>query len=548
MQLLIRDERNGEERQCPLAGLPLTLGRTGDCDLVLSDPTREVSKFHARLVQEGGRVCVVDLGSRNRTYLNGRPIAANKPAPLVAGDCLHIGPYALKLIDNEGRTAGEERGGRDDTSVSGPARTGGDALFQFMKHVHEAFLQRTRKTRRRDQPTAKEDLHAEVRATLSEVLSDTELPAPAGWSDEALLRELVDYILGLGPLEKLLADDSVTEVMVNQPDEVYVERAGKIELTQLRFFDHQHISNTIQRIVQPLNRRIDESVPYADARLEDGSRVHAIIPPLAVAGPVITIRKFARHKLGIEDLIRFRSLSPNMARFLELMVRQRASMIISGGTGSGKTTLLNVLSNFIPDEERIITVEDSAELQLNKQHVIALEARPANIEGKGAVTIRDLVRQTLRMRPDRIVVGECRGGEALDMLQAMNTGHDGSLTTLHANSPRDTLSRLENLVLMAEMDLPSRAIREQIAAGIRFIVQTLRLADGSRRITSITEVTGLEENSVFTTQDIFVFRQVGFDDAGRVVGDYRPTGNIPRFVEGLRERGVRVGMEVFGDL
>ncbi|HDQ99978.1 MAG TPA: FHA domain-containing protein [candidate division WOR-3 bacterium] len=548
MRLIVRDERNGAERVFALDELPmpLTLGRAEDCGLPLPDPSRGISKLQARLELEGDRVCVVDLGKTNRTYLNDQPLPAHRAEPLEPGDCVRIGFYLLEFRDET--VAVRERDREEDTSFDGPVWIGGDELFRFMKHVHEVFLERMSKKKRRDEHQDDEDLRAEVRATLGEVMNDTSLPAPGGWSEAALLRELEDYIVGLGPLEKLLADDSVTEVMVNRPDEVYIERAGKLELTPLRFFDHQHIINTIQRIVQPLNRRIDESVPYVDARLKDGSRVHAIIPPLAVKGATITIRKFSKHKFGIEDLVRFGSLDRKMAQFLEWMVLHRASMIISGGTGSGKTTMLNVLSNFIPDGERIITVEDSAELQLNKQHVIALEARPPNIEGKGAITIRDLVRQTLRMRPDRIIVGECRGGEAIDMLQAMNTGHDGSLTTLHANSARDTLSRLETMVMMAEMDLPSRAIREQIAAGIQFVVQTARLADGSRKVTTITEITGLEENAVFTTQDIFVFKQAGFGDDGRVLGEYRATGNVPRFIEGLRERGVRFDMEVFGDV
>jgi pilus assembly protein CpaF len=377
------------------------------------------------------------------------------------------------------------------------------------------------------------------------ILAEPDMAMPAGWTQEAMVGELLDYFLGLGPLEEFLADDTITEIMVNGKDHVYIERAGKLARTDKRFFDDGHVQTVIQRIIQPLGRRIDESVPYVDARLKDGSRVHAIIPPLALDGSTLTIRKFAKKKLTVADLIEFGAMSRQMAEFLETMVKNRANILVSGGTGSGKTTLLNVLSNFIPDGERIVTVEDSAELRLNTEHVIRLEARPANIEGKGDVPIRELVRQTLRMRPDRIVVGECRGGEALDMLQAMNTGHDGSLTTIHANNPRDTLNRLETLVLMAGMDLPSRAIREQVAAAINFIVQTARLGDGSRKVTHVTEITGMEANSTFTTQDIFLFKQEGFGAGGRVAGRFVPTGNIPKFTERLRDRGVRVDMEVF---
>jgi pilus assembly protein CpaF len=318
-----------------------------------------------------------------------------------------------------------------------------------------------------------------------------------------------------------------------------------VELTGERFLDEGQIFAVIQRIVQPLGRRIDESMPYVDARLPDGSRVNAIIPPLVLDGPKLTIRKFSKNKLTTDDLFDLGSLSREMATFLELVVKYRANVVISGGSGSGKTTLLNVLSNFIPDDQRIVTVEDAAELSINKQHVIALESRAANVEGSGGVSIRELVRNTLRMRPDRIVVGECRGGEALDMLQAMNTGHDGSLTTIHANSPRDALSRLETLVLMAGVDLPSRAIREQIASAIDFVVQTSRMPDGSRKITHITEVSGLEEHAVFTSEDIFVFQQHGVNRAGRVGGRFAPTGTIPRFVERLRARGIAIPMEVF---
>jgi pilus assembly protein CpaF len=390
-----------------------------------------------------------------------------------------------------------------------------------------------------------EETHAKVKETLAELLGDEDTAMPVGWSREALLQELLNDFVGLGPLAEFIDDDAVTEIMVNGAERIYIERGGKLTLTGKRFLDDNHVQLIIQRIIQPRGRRIDESVPYVDSSLKDGSRVHAIIPPLAIKGSTLTIRKFSKKKLAVDDLVGYGSLSPQMAEFLETMVKYRANILVSGGTGSGKTTLLNVLSNFIPDGERIITVEDTAELRLNKQHVVCLEARPPNPEGKGEVTIRDLVRNTLRMRPDRIVVGECRGGEALDMLQAMNTGHDGSLTTIHANTPRDTLARLETLVLMARMDLPSKAIREQIQSAINFVVQTSRLADGSRKVTYITEITGLEANAMFTTQDIFTYRQTGFGEDGKVTGKFVPTGNVPRFVEDLRARGIAVNMEAF---
>jgi pilus assembly protein CpaF len=359
-----------------------------------------------------------------------------------------------------------------------------------------------------------------------------------------VLKEVLDEALGLGPLEDLLADPLVTEIMVNRFDQIYVERAGKIEHTPVKFLANDQLRGVIERIVAPLGRRIDEKVPMVDARLRDGSRVNAIIPPLALKGPALTIRKFAKRKLLVADLIGFGSLTDQMATFLGAAVEARMNVVISGGTGSGKTTLLNVLASFIPTDERIITIEDAAELQLPQDHVISLESRPANIEGEGAITIRDLVRNALRMRPDRIVVGECRAGEALDMLQAMNTGHDGSLTTLHANTPRDALARLETLALMAGLDLPSRAIRDQIGSAINIIVQQSRLQDGSRRITHITELTG-QEGDVFTTADIFVFRQTGIAPDGKIYGQFVPTGYVPGFIDTLSKRGIKVPREIF---
>jgi pilus assembly protein CpaF len=359
-----------------------------------------------------------------------------------------------------------------------------------------------------------------------------------------VLKEVLDEALGLGPLEDLLADPLVTEIMVNRFDQIYVERAGKIEQTTVKFLANDQLRGVIERIVAPLGRRIDEKVPMVDARLKDGSRVNAIIPPLALKGPALTIRKFAKRKLLVADLIAYGSLTEQMATFLGAAVEARMNVVISGGTGSGKTTLLNVLGSFIPTDERIITIEDAAELQLPQDHVISLESRPANIEGEGAITIRDLVRNALRMRPDRIVVGECRAGEALDMLQAMNTGHDGSLTTLHANTPRDALARLETLALMAGLDLPSRAIRDQIGSAINLIVQQSRLQDGSRRITHITEVTG-QEGDVFTTADIFVFRQTGMAPDGKIYGQFVPTGYVPGFIDTLSKRGIKVPREIF---
>lgn len=363
-----------------------------------------------------------------------------------------------------------------------------------------------------------------------------------------IIQEVLNEMKGLGPLEQLLADPTVSEIMVNSHNMVFVERNGKLTLSECKFRDDAHVLQTIEKIVAPLGRRIDESSPMVDARLKDGpaagSRVNAIIPPLALKGPCITIRKFSVDKLTINDLINFGSISTEAAQFLDAAVKGRLNIVVSGGTGSGKTTLLNILSSFIPGDERIITVEDAAELQLRQEHVVTLETRPANVEGKGMVTIRDLVKNTLRMRPDRIVIGECRGGEALDMLQAMNTGHDGSLTTGHANSPREMLSRLETMVMMSGMDLPLRAIREQIAAAVDIIIQQARLKDGSRKVTTVTEVVGME-GDIITLQDLFIFEQEGVSDEGKIIGKAKATGIRPRCYDKIVEHGVRLPMDLF---
>lgn len=358
-----------------------------------------------------------------------------------------------------------------------------------------------------------------------------------------IVGELYNDIVGLGPIEPLLADPDISEVMVNGPSHVYVEMKGKIQLTNVKFRDDAHVMNVINRIVSSVGRRIDESSPMVDARLADGSRVNAIIPPCALTGPTITIRKFSKSPLTVADLVRFNSLSPQMVSFLEACVKAKLNMVVSGGTGSGKTTLLSVLSGYIPENERIVTIEDAAELQLRQEHVITLESKPANVEGTGAVTIRDLVRNALRMRPDRIVVGEVRSGETLDMLQAMNTGHDGSLTTAHANTPRDLMSRLETMVLMSGFDMPIKAIREQIASALDVVIQQSRLRDGTRKIVSISEVVGMEGDTI-TLQDIFVYRHTGYGPDG-TRGAFVATGVRPNFAEKMADNGVSLRDEWF---
>ena len=359
-----------------------------------------------------------------------------------------------------------------------------------------------------------------------------------------LVQDVLDEVMGLGPIELLLRDDDISEVMVNGPKKIYVEKHGKLVLSDRRFRDDQHVMHIIHKIVAPLGRHIDEASPMVDARLKDGSRVNAIIPPLALCGPTLTIRKFKKEKLQPKDLIRFGTVTEEMMDFLAACVKVRLNVLVSGGTGSGKTTTLNILSSFIPPDERIITVEDAAELQLRQEHVVSMETRPPNIEGKGEITIRDLVRNCLRMRPERIIVGEIRGGEALDMLQAMNTGHDGSLTTAHANSPRDMIARLETMVMMAGMDLPSKAIREQISSAIDLVVQQNRLRDGSRKITHVTEVQGMDGELV-TLSDIFRFEQTGVDEKGKIIGRLKPTGIRPKFMHKFQEEGLVLPARIF---
>ena len=378
---------------------------------------------------------------------------------------------------------------------------------------------------------------------INDILEQTKKHLSQG-DKQKIQKSVIDEVFGYGPITSLLEDPTVTEVMVNGPDDIYVERFGKLEITDKKFRDDRHVLHTIDKIIAPLGRRVDESSPMVDARLPDGSRVNIIIPPLAIKRPTITIRKFAVDPYTLEDLISFGTLTMDIAKFLRASVRGRINIIVSGGTGSGKTTFLNVVSGFIPENERIVTIEDAAELQLQQRHVLTLESRPANIEGKGKVNIRDLVVNSLRMRPDRIIVGEVRSGEALDMLQAMNTGHDGSLTTIHANTPRDSLSRIETMVMMSGMELPSRAIREQISSAINLIIQVGRFTDGTRKINKITEIVGMESDTI-TLQDIFVFRHDGFDERGGVLGKHIPTGIVPNLIEKLRTHGENLSTTIF---
>src|SRR6476620_8861515 len=400
-------------------------------------------------------------------------------------------------------------------------------------------------TRFSDSAVKEDELRATARDELTRIIDAEQVPLSAE-ERSRLVRDVADEVMGLGPLQRLLEDPAVTEIMVNRADQIYVERHAHLSLTGSQFSSDDHVRKVIERIVSKVGRRIDESSPLVDARLEDGSRVNAVIPPLAVGGSSLTIRKFSKVPLTVQNLIDFGTLTPDMAELLNACVKAKLNIIVSGGTGTGKTTLLNVLSSFLPANERIVTIEDAVELQIQQEHVVRLESRPPNTEGKGEVTIRELLRNSLRMRPDRIVVGEVRGGESLDMLQAMNTGHDGSLSTVHANSPRDAIARLETLVLMAGMDLPLRAIREQVSSAVDLIIQVTRLRDGSRRVTHVTEVQGMECDIV-TLQDACLFDySAGVDQHGRFLGKPIPTGIRPRFLDRFSELGIGVSPAVFG--
>ena len=538
IEVTYKDGQPVDKLSCASASCELGKARTGLVRL----RGWKVAPVHARIEQSLAGLFVEDVSRGYEVRVNGQIV--NRHGPLTPTDVIAIGGYHIRVNSLEQKVSEEKlpEVHEHDTLELEPE----DELpyMEWSQFIHTELF-RALDLRRMNLDDLGPD---EVRETLSElidgIIEQVVTRLPANISTDVLRKIVLDEAVGLGPLEDLLADKSVSEIMVNAHNDIYVERAGRLERTPINFSSNAAVLSTIERIISPLGRRIDESSPMVDARLKDGSRVNAIIPPLALRGPCLTIRKFSEKKLTTDDLIKYGSINEPMVEFLRTAVEQRMNIVVSGGTGSGKTTLLNILSNFIPMEERVVTVEDAAELKLVQPHVVALEARPANMEGKGQVTIRDLVRNCLRMRPDRIVVGECRGGEALDMLQAMNTGHDGSLTTGHANSPRDMLRRLEVMVLMAGMDLPVQAIREQIASAVQIIVQQTRFGDGSRRITSITEITGMEQSTI-QLNEIFSFQQQGFDENGRVKGYYQATGLIPEFYEELRDRGIPVNMDIF---
>jgi pilus assembly protein CpaF len=541
-------EASIEERSFPMDRV--SIGRVAANDLVLSDIS--VSKHHAELRRSGDRLWVHDLNSTNGCLLGRRPIPSGEEMIWPPGEVLRIGAFTLALENGDQppvekhppRPAGERRRAVEGRRQAPAARHKTPEVIRLRNLVHRRLLEMIDLRRLDLKEVDDQKLREQCHEIIQRIMNDYRHQIPDGLPEAEFVKDVLDEALGLGPLEDLIADADVSEIMVNRKDQIFVERRGRLELSPKIFSSDLSLMGVITRIVGPIGRRVDESSPMVDARLKDGSRVNVIIPPLALNGPSVTIRKFPTSPLRVKDLIGFETLTPSMAAFIQTCVVHRKNIVISGGTGSGKTTTLNILSGYIPEDERIVTIEDAAELQLPQEHVVRMESRPPNIEGKGAVSIRDLVRNALRMRPDRIIVGECRGGEALDMLQAMNTGHDGSLTTGHANSPEDMLSRLETMVMMSGEDLPSRAIREQIASGIDFIIQQTRFSCGTRKITHIAEVAGIEEGRV-VLQDIFYFKQEGFDSEGFTRGRFMATGWIPGFYDELQQRGIEMDMTIF---
>jgi pilus assembly protein CpaF len=568
-------------------GKQLVVGRKQPADVVIALP--EVSSRHAaiRLDPATQTVKLVDLNSKQGTYVNAKPLAPNQECDVKPGDLIQVGrahlrvhpvvqaaaagnaPQATMMMDAGGAPAATGTGADNTTGHMGPAATSvvpqltpeeiqtlaakgrgrGNEEYKYdssmTREIQEILLRRVDLARIVRQAGNDDEAREVVRKQIGYVVNELYRKGRVRQGDVPKLeKDAFDDILGLGPIQDLMDDHTVSEIMVNRFNQIYYEKSGKLKLMEGRtFMNDEHVLQILQRLLRESSRRIDESNPRVNATLADGSRLHAIIPPLALNGSTITIRKF-HHNLALEDLIKYGALTKSMGKFLELAVYERQNIIVSGGTGSGKTTLLNCLSSFIPEDQRVVTIEDTAELQLKQPHVVRLQARPANAEGVGLVSIEDLVVESLRMRPDRVIVGECRHGEALDMLQAMNTGHDGSLTTVHANNAADALHRLETMVLMSGLELPMRAIREQIASAVHLIVQASRLVDGSRRITEIIEVTGINEGEV-QVQSVYKYLQKGLTDSGKIIGNHEPSGYIPRFLGRMREQGKKIPPDLF---
>lgn len=558
--LLCIQTPDGKVEELPIrSNGPIVVGRDPSCHVVLPSP--EVSRRHI-VIEPSARGFKITDQSANGTLMGNQRVKSSKvdTPPNIP---LRIGPYIVHLRRLDGPpqasiavpSAPSVPAAHPPPSQSGPtpsmvqpqnheeevlrlAGTTSVIRGELRRRVHRMLLDHLDLASLDRTQMDDESMRPRVTAALERIITQLQHDIPMGVDRDAFVREMADEALGLGPLERLLSDDTVSEIMVVHPYKIYCEKSGKIYATDLRFTDDESARAVIERIVTPLGRRIDESTPLVDARLKDGSRVNAVIRPLAINGACITIRKFQKNALSIQDLVRFGSMTNRMASFLDRAVRVRKNIIISGGTGSGKTTLLNVLSCSIPSDERIVTIEDAAELRLEQPHVVSLETRPANMEGKGEYSIRSLVKNALRMRPDRIVVGECRGGEALDMLQAMNTGHEGSMTTTHANSPREAAARIETLCLMSGLDLPSRAIRDQIAGSVHLIVQQSRYSDGSRRVSAIAELSGLDDDGEFILNNIFEYYRTGTDSKGKIEGEYRATGYLPSFLDEFITHGL----------
>jgi pilus assembly protein CpaF len=545
--------KDGTKKEVSSLPPEFTVGREAPANIIL--PSKIVSRKHAIFSIKNNQVTITDV-SANGVHIDGKRIEPKVAVTVPVNIPVTIGEYSLvfKQADEKPafnkKSAVIEKQPQHSTPAENRAsqvltKEQAQALSGIRDEIHKRLLDNLDLrwidfTKKQD-----EELKALVNRQLDTIISSMSAGIPKWVDRDSLKKEMLDEVVGLGPLEDFLRDETVSEIMVISKDLIYVERSGKIVETTKRFSSNEALMAIIERIVSPIGKRIDESSPLVDARLKDGSRVNAIIPPLALKGPCLTIRKFGSKRITVENLIGFGALTKEMAIFLECCVKGKKNIIISGGTGSGKTTLLNVLSSFIPNDDRIVTIEDAAELNLPQKHVVSLESKPANVEGKGEISIRDLVKNSLRMRPDRIIVGECRGGEALDMLQAMNTGHAGSMTTGHANSPDDILRRLETMVLMSGMELPIRAIRDQIASAIDVIVQQSRLSDGSRKVTSITEIIGLDDDYNILTEEIFTFDKKGIDKSGKVVGNHTSTGYLPSFLPELKALGIHVPEDLF---
>ena len=532
------------------------IGRGDNCRVRIVNP--QVSERHALLTLLAEKALIKDLHSSNGTFVDSRPVLEEQPVTNL--NIIGVGPAVIRV--HREKPAAAPQTPPPSPAVHAPAaevRIKPEALDpvpsadpraiarrEIKNQIHQELIKRLDLKRLTATNIDLEGLQNKARETIRTILDEVRRSGklPSFVDPQRLETEIFNEAMRLGPLEDFLADESITEIMINGPQSVYVERKGKLILTEQTFMDDDSVAAIIERIVAPIGRRIDETQPYVDARLPDGSRVNAIIPPLSLIGPCLTIRKFSKRAYTAQDLVNFGSWSAAAVEFLKACVKMRKNIVVAGGTGSGKTTLLNVLSSFIPVTDRILTIEDAAELRLGQPHVVRLEARPPNIEGRGAITIRDLVKNSLRMRPDRIIVGEVRGGEALDMLQAMNTGHDGSLTTVHANSPRDVISRLETMVMMSGMDLPSKAIREQIASAVDIIVHQSRMSDGTRKVMCISEIVG-QEGTQIAMQDIFEFRQTGIGQDGKVLGDFVPCGCVPTFFEDMQARGIELDPSIF---